>query len=681
MACAPTDGGACSRCHSAVQQFRKDVVFLRFNFYAIMLEARNLSLTIGTKELLIDSSFRIGDRDRVGLVGLNGAGKSTLLKLLAGYPVEQTLHVEGQILKSSDTRIGYLPQEISFEGDLEKTALDYVMMANEKLYTLSREIARMEIELTLPIDHESEAYSKLIERFADATAEFERLGGYKMRADAEKVLTGLGFSAEEFQKPVKAFSGGWQMRLLMAKLLLQQPTLLLLDEPTNHLDIDSLRWLENYLLNYDGAFVIISHDRFFLDKLTTKTLEISFKRITEYKGNYSFYETEKALRYEQMQAKYENDLKKIEHLRRFVERFKAKATKASQAQSRVRMIEKLQAQLEAPEQDLSQISFRFPKAAPSGKVVLRLEQVSKSYRLPDHSAKTVLKDINLEIERGERIALVGSNGAGKSTLCKIIAGEIDFEGQRILGHNVKYAFFGQHQTEMLNPQHTILEEMLEAAPDSEARKKVRDLLGCFLFSGDAVNKKISVLSGGEKSRVALAKLLLQAANFLILDEPTNHLDMRSKEMLIEALENYEGTLILVSHDRYFLDCLVSKVLYLHNGRLRVYQGGYAEFVEKLEQELAAQAAEPVRMSAKSERDTKKATAPTKPAEPSKELQKRLQKLEARIEALEQEKNLLELEMSKADFYKYALSRETLEKHRLLCQELEELYRDWEQMVS
>ncbi|MDW8465597.1 MAG: ABC-F family ATP-binding cassette domain-containing protein [Chloroherpetonaceae bacterium] len=645
-----------------------------------MLEARNLNLTIGTKELLTQTSFRIGDRDRVGLVGVNGAGKSTLLKWIAGYPTEQTLHVEGEILKSSDTTIGYLPQEISFEGDLEKSALEYVMEANARLHQLSREIARMEVELTLPIEHESEAYTRLIERFSDATAEFERLGGYKLRADAEKVLIGLGFSEDDFHKPVKAFSGGWQMRLLIAKLLLQNPTLLLLDEPTNHLDMDSLRWLENYLLNYDGAFVIVSHDRFFLDKLTTKTLEISFRRITEYKGNYSFYETEKALRYEQMQAKYENDLKRIEHLRRFVERFKAKATKASQAQSRMRMIEKIQAQLEAPEQDLSQIAFRFPKAAPSGRIVLRLENVSKSYALPDHSQKLVLKDINLEIERGERLALVGSNGVGKSTLCKIIAGEIDFEGRRILGHNVKYAFFGQHQAERLNPQHTVLEEMLEAAPDSEARKKVRDILGCFLFSGDAVNKKISVLSGGEKSRVALAKLLLQAANFLILDEPTNHLNMRSKEMLIESLENYDGTLILVSHDRYFLDCLVSKVLYLKEGRLHIYQGSYAEFLEKLEAEQAQMAAQ-AQASAKAAHEMKKESAPRKPSEPNKDLQKRLQKLEARIEALEQEKALLEQEMMKEDFYKHDASRQTLEKHRLLCEELEGLYRDWESMAS
>jgi ATP-binding cassette subfamily F protein 3 len=645
-----------------------------------MLEARNLSLTIGTKELLIDSSFRIGDRDRVGLVGMNGAGKSTLLKYLSGNMPEQTLQVSGQILKSSDTTIGYLPQEISFDGDLEKSALEYVMQANERLYALSRDIARMEIELTLPFNHESEAYTKLIERFSEATHEFERLGGYKMRADAEKILVGLGFSQEDFQKKVKEFSGGWQMRLLIAKLLLQAPTLLLLDEPTNHLDMDSLQWLENYLLNYDGAYIIISHDRFFLDKLTTKTLEISFKRITEYKGNYSFYEREKALRYEQMQAKYANDLKKIAELRRFIERFKAKATKSSQAQSRMRMLEKLQAQLEAPEQDLSQISFRFPKAAPSGRIVLTLKGVSKSYTLPDHSVKTVLSGIDLEVERGERIALVGSNGAGKSTLCKIIAGEIDFQGERKLGHQVSLAFFGQHQSEMLNVHHTILEEMLAHAPDSEARKKVRDLLGCFLFSGDDVNKKIGVLSGGEKSRVALAKMLLQASNFLILDEPTNHLDMRSKDMLIEALENYDGTLIIVSHDRYFLDSLVSKVIYLKDGKLRTYLGSYADFVEKLEQESAQEAAAKAAMASAVKSETSKASAKARASEP-KTSKRTLHQLESQIESLEREKSLLESEMAKADFFKHAQSKSIIEKYGAISAQLESLYQEWEKTVS
>ncbi len=643
-----------------------------------MLEARNLSLTIGTKELLIDASFRIGDDDKVALVGLNGTGKSTLLKLMAGQLPAQTLHYTGQILKSASTTIGYLPQEISFEGDLEKTALQYAMQANERLFQLSQNLERMEKELTLPIDHENEAYHKLIEKFTEATHEFERLGGYRMQADAEKVLSGLGFSQEDFHRKVREFSGGWQMRLLMAKLLLQDNTLLLLDEPTNHLDIDSLQWLENYLLNYSGAYVIISHDRYFLDKLTKKTLEISFKRITEYKGNYSYYEQQKAARYEQLMAEYENKLKQIAHLQKFVDRFRAKATKASQAQSRIKMIEKLQQGLEAPEEDLTQISFSFPKAAPSGKMVLTLEGVTKTYTLPDHSTKTVLDNIDLEIMRGERIALVGSNGAGKSTLCKILANEIEFEGKRLVGHNVRLAFFGQHQTDMLNQRHTILEEMMSVAPDSEARMKVRDILGCFLFSGDAVNKKIGVLSGGEKSRVALAKMLLTASNFLILDEPTNHLDMRSKEMLIEALDNYDGTLIVVSHDRYFLDSLVEKVILVQKGKLRLFHNGYADFVKRMEAEAQAELERQKEIQKVQSKPTK-STSPSSP-KPSTN-KKQLEKLEKQIEKLEDEKKALEEEMASASFFKQADAKAKTLRYNNLKAELEALYAAWESVAE
>lgn len=642
-----------------------------------MLEARNLSLTIGAKELLNDASFRIGDNDKVGLVGLNGVGKSTLLKFLAGQTSAQTLRFEGQILKSSDATIGYLPQEISFEGDLEKTALEYALQANERLFKLSQDLERMEKELALPLDHDSPAYHKLIERFSEATHEFERLGGYRMKADAEKVLSGLGFSQEDFRKKVKAFSGGWQMRLLIAKLLLQRHSLLLLDEPTNHLDIDSLRWLENYLLAYSEAYVIISHDRYFLDKLTTKTLEISFKRVTEYKGNYSFYERQKAERYETLMAEYESKLKQIAHLQKFVDRFKAKATKATQAQSRVKMIQRLQQSLEAPEEDWSQIEFAFPKAAPSGKIALTLEGVRKTYALPDHSTKVVLDGVDLEIMRGERIAIVGSNGAGKSTLCKIISGEIDFEGKRVLGHNVRLAFFGQHQTETLNPHRTVLDEMLAAAPDSEARSKARDILGCFLFSGDDVNKKISMLSGGEKSRVALAKMLLTASNFLVLDEPTNHLDMRSKEMLIEALDNYDGTLLLVSHDRHFLDSLVEKVVLVQNAKLRIFLNGYADFVKKMEAE--AQVALEREKELQKQAKAQKPVSPASPKAPSNK--KRLERLEQRIEQLEAEKAALESEMSSPDFFKQAESRAKTARYGALQSELEKLYAEWETMAQ
>ncbi len=643
-----------------------------------MFEARNLSLSVGTKDLLIDTSFRIGDKDRIGLVGLNGTGKSTLLKLISNEQTSHTLHVTGDMLKSSGTSLGYLPQEISFRDDLEKTALQYTLQANNKLFELSESIARMETELASPEhDHESESYHQLIHDFSEASQQFDRLGGYRMQSDSEKVLAGLGFSENDFHKKVKAFSGGWQMRLLIAKLLLQNPTLLLLDEPTNHLDIDSLRWLENYLLSYEHSFVIVSHDRFFLDKLTTKTYEIGFKRIHEYKGNFSYYESAKVERYEQSMAKYKNDLKKIQHLESFVDRFRYKATKARQAQSRLRELQKLQADLEAPEEDLSQISFRFPKALPSGKVALNLEHVSKSYTLANGSIKPVLEDINLEVMREDRIAIVGSNGAGKTTLCKILSQHTDFDGKFTLGHNVELSYYSQHQTENLTPEKTILNEMLDSAPDSEARKKVRDILGCFLFSGNSVEKLISVLSGGEKSRVALAKILLQASNLLILDEPTNHLDMRSKDMLIEALENYNGTLIIVSHDRYFLDSLVDKVIEIKDGSLFMYQEPYADYLVKKERSLL------------------ETTEQTKPAEKQKKTTpktgttggqgkegKKIAELEKKIMYLEQDKEALETKISASDFYQTEPDPEkTLKKYQKITRDLEALYDSWESMVS
>ncbi|MEI7933546.1 MAG: ABC-F family ATP-binding cassette domain-containing protein [Chlorobiaceae bacterium] len=649
-----------------------------------MLEARNLSLSVGTKQLLTDTSFRIGDKDHVSLVGLNGTGKTTLLRLISGPTTDSALITNGQFLKSAETTIGYLPQEISFEADLEKTALQYALQANARMFELSEKITRMEHELALPEqDYESEAYHLLIERFSDAMHEFEHLGGYTMQSDAEKVLAGLGFSEIDFHKKVKAFSGGWQMRLHITKLLLQNPTLLLLDEPTNHLDIDSLRWLENYLLNYEHSYVIVSHDRFFLDKLTTKTLEIAFERINEYKGNYSYYETEKAERYELMMGKYENDLKKMEELKAFVDRFRYKATKARQAQSRLRQMEKMEKTLQSPEEDLSRISFRFPKANPSGREVMRLEGVKKAWLLPDGTKKQVLNGIDLEVMRGDRIAIVGSNGAGKTTFCKILAGEIDFEGKLTMGHNVTLNYFAQHQTENLSPDKSIYLEMMDSAPSSEAQKKVRDILGCFLFSGDAVNKKIRVLSGGEKSRVSLAKILLQASNLLIMDEPTNHLDMRSKEMLIDSLEYYDGTLLIVSHDRYFLDSLVNKVVEIKNGSLQLHLGTYAEYLEKAEKAIEAERQQEVAAKQKSQstasKTTEKEKDQAKKSAASRKNKKRVDEIEQKINRLEQRKESIETIMATEDFYKKSKEENAniLDDYHSLCKELNTLFAEWE----
>ena len=651
-----------------------------------MLEARNLSLSVGTKELLTDTSFRVGDKDHVSLVGLNGTGKTTLLRLISGPTTDSALITTGQFLKSADTTIGYLPQEISFDADLEKTALQYALQANVRLFELSDKISRMEHEMALPNqDYESEAYHQLIERFSDAMHEFEHLGGYTMQSNAEKVLGGLGFSEIDFHKKVKAFSGGWQMRLHLTKLLLQNPTLLLLDEPTNHLDIDSLRWLENYLINYEHSYIIVSHDRFFLDKLTTKTLEIAFSRINEYKGNYSYYEKEKAERYELMMGKYANDLKKMEELKAFVDRFRYKATKARQAQSRLRQMEKMEKNLQSPEEDLSRISFRFPKANPSGREVMRLDDIKKSYILPDGTKKQVLNGINLEVMRGDRIAIVGSNGAGKTTFCKILAGEIDFDGKLTMGHNVSLNYFAQHQTENLSQDKSMYMEMMDSAPSSEAQKKVRDILGCFLFSGDAVNKKIGVLSGGEKSRVALAKILLQASNLLIMDEPTNHLDMRSKEMLIDSLEYYDGTLLIVSHDRYFLDSLVNKVIEIKNGSLQLYLGTYAEYLEKAEKALEAERKEEAAAGRQKKQNvqtnfTEKEKEQAKKTAADKKDKKRIAEVEQKINQLEQKKESLETMMATEDFYKKSQEENAkiLEEYHALCNELNALFAVWEQ---
>ncbi len=650
-----------------------------------MLEARNLSLSVGTKELLNDTSFRVGDKDHVSLVGLNGTGKTTLLRLISGPNTDSALIITGQFLKSAETTIGYLPQEISFDADLEKTALQYALQANVRLFELSDKITRMEHELALPDqDYEGEAYHQLIERFSDAMHEFDHLGGYTMQSNAEKVLGGLGFSEIDFHKKVKDFSGGWQMRLHLTKLLLQNPTLLLLDEPTNHLDIDSLRWLENYLLKYEHRYFIVSQDRFFLDKLTTKTLEIAFTQINEYKGNYSYYEKEKAERYELMMGKYENDVKKVAELKAFVDRFRYKATKARQAQSRLRQMEKMEKNMQSPEEDLSRISFRFPKANPSGREVMRLDGVKKAYILPDGTKKQVLKDIDLEVMRGDRIAIVGSNGAGKTTFCKILAGQIDFEGKLTMGHNVSLNYFAQHQTENLSPEKSVYMEMMDSAPSSEAQKKVRDILGCFLFSGDAVNKKIRVLSGGEKSRVALAKILLQASNLLIMDEPTNHLDMRSKEMLIDSLEYYAGTLLIVSHDRYFLDSLVNKVVEIKNGYLQLYLGTYAEYLEKAEKALEAERKEEAAGKQKKQGTTVKITEQekeeTKKVVAAKKDKKRIEEVEQKINRLEQKKESLETIMATEDFYKKSPveTAKILDGYHTLCNELNALFAEWEQ---
>ena len=644
-----------------------------------MISVQSLRVEFGARVLFNDLAFSVQPRERIAFAGHNGAGKSTLMKCIAGLLPPSA----GAIHAPKGTRIGYLPQEgIHVTGRSlwveTEAAFGEAVALRGKIDRLSRELTKL--------DPRSSPYAEMLEDIGELELQLDATNPERMKPRIESVLQGLGFQKSDFTRDCSEFSGGWQMRIAMARLFLQEPEVMLLDEPTNHLDIDSLRWLENYLVNYEHSYIIVSHDRFFLDKLTTKTLEIAFSRIHEYKGNYSYYEKEKAERYELLMGKYANDLKKMEELKAFVDRFRYKATKARQAQSRLKQMEKLESQLESPEEDLSRISFRFPKAMPSGREVMRLDGVKKAYDLPDGTKKQVLNGINLEVMRGDRIAIVGSNGAGKSTFCKIIAGQLDFDGKLTMGHNVSLNYFSQHQTESLSPEKSMYNEMLDAAPNSEAQKKVRDILGCFLFSGDAVNKKIKVLSGGEKSRVALAKILLQASNLLIMDEPTNHLDMRSKEMLIDSLENYDGTLLLVSHDRYFLDSLVNKVIEIKNGSMQLYLDTYAEYLEKAEKALEAeklqeaaarqkpQAAAP-KSSTKSE-ESKKST-------PAKKDRRKIEEIEQKINRLEQQKEKLEAIMANEDFYKKSQEEttKTLDSYHALSSELNQLFAEWEKASS
>jgi len=530
-----------------------------------MVSATNITLRFADRTLLNEVSFRIGARDRIGLVGSNGAGKSTLLRILTGTAQADT----GTLTKARYVTVGYLPQEgVSASGrtlieEAESVFAD-VVEAQTRLEEIQRRMGEVE-------DGTEEA-AELLELYGELQHHLEVSNAFTMRAEAESVLAGLGFSQRDFPRAVEEFSGGWQMRIALARLLLQEPSLLLLDEPTNHLDMDSLQWLEEYIRGYRGALILVSHDRRFLDTLTERTFELSLGRLTEYKGNFSFYVEQKTERLEQQRAAYRNQQMQIKQTERFIERFRYKATKARQVQSRIKALDRLE-RIEVEDTERS-LDFDFPPAPPAGAVVMRLEGVEKRY-----GEIEVFDGLDLEIDRGDKIALVGVNGAGKSTLARIVAGveEVD-GGRRIPGHNVVVSYFAQHQAEELDPRAEVL-QTLDVVATGDMRQRLRTLLGCFLFSGDDVYKRVGVLSGGEKSRLALAKMLLEPANLLILDEPTNHLDMVSKGVLQEALERFDGTAVIVSHDRDFLDPVVNKVIALRPGAPLVYPGTMSEFLE------------------------------------------------------------------------------------------------------
>ena len=593
-----------------------------------MLNIHNLSISFAGEFLFEDITFKIIPGDRVGLVGKNGAGKSTMLKILSREYEPDT----GQIAIEKNARIGFLKQDIDFvEG---RTVLEEAYEAFEEIKTLERKMEAINKELTERTDYESDAYSKLIEEVSDCTQHYEILGGYNYQGDTEKVLLGLGFKKEDFDNLTDTFSGGWRMRIELAKLLLQNNDILLLDEPTNHLDIESIIWLENFLKSYAGAVVIVSHDKMFLDNVTNRTIEISLGKIYDYNKPYSEYLVSREELRTQQLATQKNQAKQIEQTEKLIEKFRAKATKASMAQSMIKKLDKVE-RIVVDEDDNAVMNIKFPVSIQPGKVVVEAQNVGKAY-----GDKQILDGIDLLIERGSKTAFVGQNGQGKSTLAKIIVDELSYTGKLSLGHNVQIGYFAQNQAEYLDGEISIHETMINAA-NEKTRPKVRDMLGSFLFRGDDVDKKVKVLSGGERNRLALCKLLLQPINVLVMDEPTNHLDIKSKNVLKASLQNFEGTLLLVSHDRDFLQGLTNKVYEFKDKKIKEYLGDIDYYLE--ERKVAD-----LREIEKKDTPSKREEFKKPQKEQSYETQKVLKSLQNKISNTESKISKLENEIEKMD---------------------------------
>ncbi len=536
-----------------------------------MVSINKITVDFGGFLLFNDVSFQINVRDRIGLVGKNGAGKTTLLKIIAGLMPPTS----GSIALPKDFTIGYLPQHMKHTNT--RTVAEEVELAFEELKAIEKEIGKLNREIAEREDYESDAYLELLDKLHEKTERYDLLEGANYKASIEVTLKGLGFKQSDFNRNTGEFSGGWRMRIELTKILLKKPDLFLLDEPTNHLDIDSIQWLEDFLKDYSGAVLIISHDRAFLNNLTTRTIEISLGKIYDYKVPYDKFVELRKERREQQMAAYRNQQKMIDDTEKFIERFRYKATKAVQVQSRIKQLEKIE-RIEVDEFDNARLNIKFPPAPRSGKVVVEGKNISKSY-----SDLNVLKNIDLILERGEKVAFVGRNGEGKTTLARVILGELEYSGVVNIGHNVKIGYFAQNQAELLDDNLTVLETIDNVAV-GDIRTKIRDLLGAFMFSGEDVNKKVSVLSGGERTRLAMVKLLLEPVNFLVLDEPTNHLDMRSKEILKQAILDFEGTVLVISHDREFLDGLVNKLYEFRDRKIKEHLMGVYEFLQKKKME-------------------------------------------------------------------------------------------------
>lgn len=627
-----------------------------------MLRANNISVQFGGKFLFQDITFQVGDKERIGLTGKNGAGKSTLLKIISGYQGSDS----GTVETSGGYTIGYLPQDIDIQSDL--SVLEETKKAFSEVEKIEARIEFIHTELVTRTDYESDEYLELINELTEKEQLLHHMGAEKHEESIERILKGLGFESHEMDKPVKTFSGGWQMRIVLAKILLQQPSLILLDEPTNHLDIESIIWLEEFLTNYNGATILISHDKTFLDNVTTRTVEIVMGKIEDYKCNYSNYLIQRGDRIEKQQQAKKNQEELIKQTKSNIDKFRAKANKAKFAQSLIKKLDKMEI-LEVDSSDNSNINFQFQKPPRSGKVVVKAGDVSKTY-----GDKNVFKGVDFEINRGEKVAFVGKNGMGKTTLAKMVVGQIPYDGTLTLGHNVELAFYAQHQAESLDGNKTVLQTIDDAAP-FEMRTRVRSLLGSFLFSGEDVEKKVKVLSGGEKGRLAMCKLLLDPANLLILDEPTNHLDMPSKDKLKAAIKQFEGTVIVVSHDRDFLQGLTDKVFEFIDHGVKEHVGDINEF-------LRLRAAENFRQF-ELDKAPKELTAVKKSL--SKKENKLLRELKKELRSIEGKISTLEVKIAEADaklqdpeqFEKYVNDQQFFKQYEGFKNELAAHMKRWE----
>jgi len=640
-----------------------------------MLQIKGLGKAFRGEWLFRSLDLQISERDRIGLVGDNGTGKSTLMKMLAGLLQAD----EGEVIGARDLTFGYLPQDGLFARG--RTLLDETLSVFEPLRLLEREIRHLEHELA-DMQHSGSEYEKKLERYSLVSQEFRLKEGYSIEAKAGSVLLGLGFSQKDLHRPCEDFSGGWQMRIALAKLLLQQPSLLLLDEPTNHLDLEARNWLEGYLQSYPQALVLVSHDRYFLDASVQRVMEIGGRAVHFYKGNYADFLRQREERLAQLTAAYEAQQKEIARIKAFADKFRYKATKAAQVQSRLKDLERME-RIEIPP-EAKPIRLRFPEGPRTGRIVLELSNVSAGY-----GQTPVFSNLNYILEKGERVALVGPNGAGKSTLMKIMAGRLPLiEGQRREGHNVVVSYFSQDQDELLSSTKTVWNEVYSVAPNHIV-PQLRTLLGCFLFSGDTIEKPVSVLSGGERSRLILCKLLLSPANCLLLDEPTNHLDIRSKDILMDSLRDYEGTLVFVSHDRYFLDGLATKVLEIGNQTAISYMGNYEDYLfkkEGMEKVQAERTEQPVPMESQSGID--ETVSPSglrkKKLNPYKlqRIREQIEQIEGQIQLHETRIAVLTQLLASEELYRdHQLFRTTMDEHDQLQQELNRFMEQWERLHS